>query len=94
MGRGYVFEETGDVLWGADTMRYVIRRLENNCWLDVLGFSSETEIGNEEAEKVVTDKLAENRIAVISPTLFCLVRQLNNGREQTVGGDVTVGRTS
>ena len=94
MGRGCVFEETGDVLWGADTMRYAIRRLDADCWMDEAVFSSDDKLrGDDMARDAVTARIADGSIHVFAPSVFCVVEKLKNGRERLVGEvPIAVGR--
>ena len=74
-------------------MRYVIRKLDGNCWMDEVKFSSDEKLrGDDMVKRVISEKIASGEIRVFSPSVFCVIEKLPNGRERLVGNEVTVGR--
>lgn len=73
-------------------MRYVIRRLATECWLDECEFFCDKRLGEKDVEDVVVDRMASGELRLVGTAVLCLVLRKNDGREERVGKDVVVGR--
>ncbi len=73
-------------------MRYSIRKLECNFWLDVLRFNDERQLLAEDVKSVIEDRIKIGELPIFTPSVFCIVQKLSNGREKRVGSDVSVDR--
>ena len=71
-------------------MRYVIRKLEGDCWIDAVGFTNTDKIESKDAGRAIAERVADG--AFLLPSVFCLVERLNNGRERLIGNEVCIGR--
>lgn len=69
-------------------MKYTIRQLSGDCWIDAFVFSSD------EAPRDVAEAIAKRvkdwDIMIFTPTKFCLIENRLNGREHQVGRDVVI----
>ena len=73
-------------------MRYAIRKLEGNFWMDVLQVDTDRQLVASDTATLVEDKLASGELPLFSKSVFCVVQRLNNGREKRIGDDVCVDR--
>ena len=73
-------------------MRYAIRKLEGNFWVDVLEFDDARQFEPSDAVEVVGGRMASGELPFFGASLFCLIQKLHNGRERRIGEDVSIDR--
>lgn len=69
-------------------MRYTIRKLDGDCWLDAFVFSSDE--ATRDVAEAIAKRVKDGDIMIFTPTKFCLIENRLNGREHQVGTDVVV----
>ena len=74
-------------------MRYVIRKLEGNFWVNVLEFDDVRQLQSSDVVGVIKEGIVSGGLLFFGASIFCLIQKLYNGRERRIGQDVAVDRS-
>lgn len=69
-------------------MKYTIRKLDSDCWIDVFAFAADEK--PQDVAETIAKHVKNGVIRIFVPTRFCLIENRLNGREHQVGVDVVV----